>query len=168
MLRKERGFIAMRKLRSDAKPIDLNVAKNLYAWGLSLHTVAKIMGIHHTNLMMRFRRFGIPTRPQKEEARKIMAAMAKSNSEPKNYGWKGGHTKTQRGYIVHNAEKKYLHRLIAEKVLGRPLRTNEVVHHIDGNRANNSNDNLLICSHSYHACLHAKMAEGKIGINYRR
>lgn len=36
------------------------------------------------------------------------------------------------------------HRLIVEEAIGRKLRKNEVVHHIDENRLNNSVDNLFI------------------------
>jgi HNH endonuclease len=34
------------------------------------------------------------------------------------------------------------HRLIMERVLGRPLRSNENVHHLDGDRLNNDPSNL--------------------------
>ena len=46
-----------------------------------------------------------------------------------------------------------LHRLKAEKVLGRPLKRWEVVHHIDGNPDNNENNNLVICTQDYHICV---------------
>jgi len=36
------------------------------------------------------------------------------------------------------------HRVVAEQILGRPLKSGEVVHHIDHNRRNNSPDNIIV------------------------
>jgi len=51
------------------------------------------------------------------------------------------------------------HRHIVQEVLGRKLRPNEVVHHIDRNGLNNQNDNLLLCDRSYHSMLHHRMGD---------
>ena len=54
------------------------------------------------------------------------------------------------------------HILIAEKVLGKPLPPGAEIHHIDGNRSNNKNSNLVICeNHRYHFLLHQKITEGE-------
>ena len=36
------------------------------------------------------------------------------------------------------------HRVVAERMLGRKLKPGEVVHHIDGNRQNNTPENLMV------------------------
>jgi hypothetical protein len=50
----------------------------------------------------------------------------------------------RKGYrVLYVAGKQYKeHRLVMERVLGRPLTTNENVHHIDGDRTNNDPSNL--------------------------
>lgn len=64
------------------------------------------------------------------------------------------------GYIGVSIGRKIRHEhdLIAEKVLGRPLPEGAVVHHVNENRSDNRNENLVICpSRAYHALLHLRM-----------
>jgi hypothetical protein len=66
------------------------------------------------------------------------------------------------GYAyVHGAGRSNAgqHVLIAEKVLGRRLKSTECVHHINGDKTDNRNSNLLICSRSYHMSLHRRMGQ---------
>ncbi len=58
-----------------------------------------------------------------------------------------------------NRSWKYEHRQVVEENLGRELRRDEVVHHMDGNKGNNDFDNLLVTTASDHRKYHA---DGKI------
>lgn len=50
----------------------------------------------------------------------------------------------------------YEHILVAEKILGRELKDGECVHHIDKNRTNNDNSNLMVFrTNEDHICYHA-------------
>ena len=53
---------------------------------------------------------------------------------------------------------RHEHRVIAERILGRPLKDGEVVHHIDGDVRNNALENLRIfASQAEHARFHAEL-----------
>lgn len=56
----------------------------------------------------------------------------------------------------------YEHVLVAEEMLGRPISSGDVVHHLDRNRSNNSPDNLLVISGPMHTKLHAWMNKNNI------
>ena len=50
----------------------------------------------------------------------------------------------------------YEHIVIAEKTIGRYLTDKEIVHHIDGNKYNNSPENLQVLSKYDHQKVHAQ------------
>lgn len=57
-----------------------------------------------------------------------------------------GYDDRGRFYIGHlHGKRVYEHRYLMEKELGRPLKSNEIVHHIDGDRKNNDITNLYLC-----------------------
>lgn len=80
--------------------------------------------------------------------------------------WKGGRQLSSHGYVVvwTPEGRQYEHIVVAENAIGRKLKyisaghpDNEVVHHINGDKLNNGNNNLLVCTHSYHTELHHRL-----------
>lgn len=86
-----------------------------------------------------------------------------AHNRGENHGqWAGGRWLEQsKGYIciaVKNGGHRPEHIVIAEKVLGRRLRKGEVVHHVNGDKTDNRQNNLLICTNVYHTALHQRMS----------
>ena len=113
---------------------------------MSVIDISCFLLINKETLYQHFKRIGLVLRPQKKSIK----------SGTKNHGWKGGVHKSN-GYLVRTKDKKKIHRSIVSRVIGRKLKRSEVVHHIDGDRSNNKNNNLLLCTNSYHAFLHRRM-----------
>lgn len=84
--------------------------------------------------------------------------------------WRGGKFISPAGYVfIYDPEnpmansRGYVreHRLVMSKHLGRTLTEDEIVHHIDGDKSNNSINNLEIMTNAEHTALHAKERAGE-------
>lgn len=56
---------------------------------------------------------------------------------------------------------RHQHRVVAERMLGRPLFKGEIVHHKDGNKKNNDPANLAVMTQAQHMREHGMGIPGK-------
>lgn len=90
----------------------------------------------------------------------------KTKSGSGNPHWRGGKILVDGYYYIYSpshpnkTKDKYVaeHRLVAEKKIGRYLTKQEVVHHRNGIKTDNSKDNIVICSTTG---LHTKVCHPK-------
>lgn len=92
--------------------------------------------------VQRIRRWGDPFYTTPEEIRRANNRVAQ-----KTFGKRQPHT-----YVKLNG--RHEHRVVMEKIVGRKLSKDEVVHHIDGNKHNNDPSNLQLMSQSEHMRIH--------------
>lgn len=79
--------------------------------------------------------------------------------------WKGGTFVDSCGYEMQYVARgpgrrnhRKVHTMVAELMLGRPMRVGEVVHHIDGDKLNNAPTNLVVlASEAEHRTAHASL-----------
>ena len=71
---------------------------------------------------------------------------------------KSRYTGSPNNYI--KLKGRHMHRVVMEQVLGRKLTKDEVVHHIDENKWNNSPENLQVMTRSEHIKLHLHEKKG--------
>jgi len=109
---------------------------------LSSPKIARICNTGKTTILTWLKKFNIPTRTIKE-----------ATSGVANWRWKGGRKKDKSGYVMiwkpehpYRDYTKYVpeHRLIVEKRLDRYLLPGEEIHHKNGIKDDNRDENLQL------------------------
>jgi hypothetical protein len=152
----------------------------LYISGKSIPEVSAITGVPKSTIRFQLKKAGaLRTRADgvriaakagklchlKGRARPPFSAEWRKNISKAKLKWAETHalgfSKKPSGYIEitrGNNKGKTQHVIIMQDRIGRNLMPDEVVHHIDGNRANNAADNLALMTRSGHS-RHHRMIE---------
>lgn len=89
-------------------------------------------------------------------SQKTCSAKCRNGLTAKSTGKIRGIAQRQRGNnkAYKKLDDRHIHRVEAEKKIGRALLPGEIVHHVDGDKFNNDPDNLEVMTQSEHARIH--------------
>ncbi len=131
-----------------------NLIRERLKSGESLRHIASTMGVTYQTLQYHRRIWGEPV-------------LRKAHTSGKDHAsWNGVEFVDRWGYkMIRSPERSSRnpytaeHIVVAEKKLGRKIVMGEHVHHLNGNKADNSPENLLVCTASQHRTLHRQLEE---------
>ena len=98
----------------------------------------------------------LPRKKNRQESQKTCSAKCRNAyvsiiGEPKRTAILKSRNK---GHSYRKSHYRHEHRIVMERILGRSLLPNEIIHHIDGDKLNNNPENLMLLTRAEHALLH--------------
>lgn len=160
---------------------------DMYRRGQSIPQISGRTGINRSRVRLELLKAGVKLRSRKEALaiREGLGVSAKGKSREFTPEWKANIAKARQAWADKNAvgisikpsgyveftrgehKGRSEHVCAMEERLGRRLLPDEVVHHIDRDRTNNSIDNLALVTRSGHARLH-RFEDNLEGIERKR
>jgi len=144
----------------------------------TLREIAEKIGCSYSAVVYVTRKYGlkIPTRTRHKITANLSEVIKQSIRKKYPNGrfgklaanWRGGRRKIKQGYVYvfkpdhpKSTTLGYVmeHRLVAEKIIGRLLEDDEIVHHIDGVKDNNDPSNLKVIKKVDHVKEHFKAVQ---------
>ncbi len=119
--------------RRSSRDIDAHAVTLAYEKGMTIHQVASSLGIAWRVVRDTVNQAGIMRR----------SGQKLTNGYSTTYG--------------PNGQRIYTHTVVATEKIGRTLHANEIVHHIDGDKANNDPSNLAVMTRRQHGLLHQQL-----------
>lgn len=151
---------------------------SMYASGYSIPQIAAATGLNRSHVRTALLRAGVALRSRKDALaiREGLGAHAKGKTREFTPEWRENISKARQAWAEENAaglthkacgyveitrgpdKGRSQHVTNMERRLGRRIRADEVVHHIDGDRSNNDMDNLALMTRAGHT-RHHRMIE---------
>ncbi len=175
------GGNKMTRTRYTGPKVTKEQLQDAYEIGGSLEGAAIILGVSKKSVLNWMKKFELNRNPDVDVNAVLEMAKTKTTREmAKHFGvsqthigvicrrngvlavdnFHPGYATNDRGYQLTRAENgrkcgyKLIHRHVMEEHLGRPLTSDEVVHHINRNKQDNRIENLQLMTREEHGLLH--------------
>jgi hypothetical protein len=169
-VRQEQGGVVCKGRRWTEAEVEL--LRQGFGAGIPDDEMAVLLRRTHVAIKQKRKRMKITGDPnQRRLSDKARTGMARKKRGPESHSWKGGRRITSGGYVEihmpshHRARKNgyvFEHIVVAEKKEGRRMSRDECVHHADGNKENNSPENIIVIKRSAHSGQHARLRSRKV------